>query len=256
MNAGNPISPTGPCPTAATSRSSTGSMITRDTCCPAPPTGAWPAPTWWPASPPPPPPPACRPPPSPTTDRSTPHDSPTPQRLRTPAGQSGHHSEKRSPRTPPDPRQNRTLPPNPQTLAGLPTPARHHHRHANPARRLRRHLQHRAHPPRPTPGTTPAQAYQARPKASPPNTAAEHFRIRHDVVDQFGKTHPPPRQPPAPPRHRPHPRTHPRTDPGDHHHRHRRQQKPPPRPQQPPRRPRPQLLAQPNKNPGRWPGNL
>src|ERR1700733_11563035 len=46
-------------------------------CCPAPPTGAWPAPTWWPASPPPPPPPACRPPPSPTTDRSTPHDSPT-----------------------------------------------------------------------------------------------------------------------------------------------------------------------------------
>jgi hypothetical protein len=42
---------------------------------------------------------------------------------------------------------------------------------------------HRALPP----GTTPAQAYQARPKASPPNTAAEHFRIRHDVVDQFGK---------------------------------------------------------------------
>jgi transposase InsO family protein len=31
------------------------------------------------------------------------------------------------------------------------------------------------------------------------------------------------------------------------HHRHRRQQKPPPRPQQPPRRPRPQLLAQPQK---------
>ena len=50
-----------------------------------------------------------------------------------------------------------------------------------------RHLQHRAHPPRPTPGTTPAQAYQAQPKASPLNTAAEHFRIRHDVVDQFGK---------------------------------------------------------------------
>jgi hypothetical protein len=39
---------------------------------------------------------------------------------------------------------------------------------------------HRALPP----GTTPAQAYQARPKASPPNTAAEHFRIRHDVVDR------------------------------------------------------------------------
>jgi transposase InsO family protein len=42
---------------------------------------------------------------------------------------------------------------------------------------------HRALPP----GTTPAQAYHARPKASPPNTATGHFRIRHDTVDQFGK---------------------------------------------------------------------
>jgi len=42
---------------------------------------------------------------------------------------------------------------------------------------------HRALPP----GTTPAQAYQARPKANPPHTAHRHFRIRHDTVDQFGK---------------------------------------------------------------------
>jgi transposase InsO family protein len=35
--------------------------------------------------------------------------------------------------------------------------------------------------------TTPAQAYSARPKASPPHTARGHFRIRHDTVDQFGK---------------------------------------------------------------------
>src|SRR5277367_2308303 len=42
---------------------------------------------------------------------------------------------------------------------------------------------HRALPP----GTTPAQAYQARPKAAPPHTAHGHFRIRHDTVDQFGK---------------------------------------------------------------------
>jgi transposase InsO family protein len=42
---------------------------------------------------------------------------------------------------------------------------------------------HRALPP----GTTPAQAYHARPQASPPNTATGHFRIRHDTVDQFGK---------------------------------------------------------------------
>jgi transposase InsO family protein len=36
-------------------------------------------------------------------------------------------------------------------------------------------------------GTTPAQAYSARPKASPPHTATGHFHIRHDTVDQFGK---------------------------------------------------------------------
>lgn len=42
---------------------------------------------------------------------------------------------------------------------------------------------HRAHP-----GTiTPEQAYLARPKASPTGAPAEHFRIRHDIVDQFGK---------------------------------------------------------------------
>ena len=42
---------------------------------------------------------------------------------------------------------------------------------------------HRALPP----GTTPARAYHARPKAGPPHTATGHFRIRHDTVDQFGK---------------------------------------------------------------------
>jgi transposase InsO family protein len=42
---------------------------------------------------------------------------------------------------------------------------------------------HRAHHPR----RTPQQAYLARPKATPPTTSAEHFRIRHDTVDQFGK---------------------------------------------------------------------
>ncbi|CQD20202.1 transposase fora [Mycobacterium lentiflavum] len=35
--------------------------------------------------------------------------------------------------------------------------------------------------------TTPAQAYTARPKASPPHSPTGHFRIRHDTVDQFGK---------------------------------------------------------------------
>jgi transposase InsO family protein len=44
----------------------------------------------------------------------------------------------------------------------------------------------RTHRALPT-GTTPAQAYAARPKASPAHTANGHFRIRHDTVDQFGK---------------------------------------------------------------------
>jgi transposase InsO family protein len=43
---------------------------------------------------------------------------------------------------------------------------------------------HRALPP----NTTPAMAYTALPKASPPGIEpTEHFRIRHDTVDQFGK---------------------------------------------------------------------
>lgn len=46
------------------------------------------------------------------------------------------------------------------------------------------HRPHRGLPP----GTTPAQAYTALPKASPPGRPTdEHFRIRHDTVDQFGK---------------------------------------------------------------------
>jgi transposase InsO family protein len=44
--------------------------------------------------------------------------------------------------------------------------------------------QHRALPPR----TTPAQAYTALPKASPPaSTPGNHFRIRRDTVDECGK---------------------------------------------------------------------
>ena len=43
---------------------------------------------------------------------------------------------------------------------------------------------HRALPPR----TTPAQAYTALPKATPPaSTADQHFRIRRDTVDHCGK---------------------------------------------------------------------
>jgi hypothetical protein len=34
---------------------------------------------------------------------------------------------------------------------------------------------------------TPAQAYNALPKAHPAAAATEHFRIRHDTIDQFGK---------------------------------------------------------------------
>lgn len=37
-------------------------------------------------------------------------------------------------------------------------------------------------------GTTPAHAYTTLPKAAPPAiTPGEHFGIRHDAVDQFGK---------------------------------------------------------------------
>lgn len=42
---------------------------------------------------------------------------------------------------------------------------------------------HRAHPGH----LTPEQAYLARPKAHPPGLPADTFRIRHDVVDHFGK---------------------------------------------------------------------
>jgi hypothetical protein len=42
---------------------------------------------------------------------------PRPQRLRAPAGQSGHHPERRPPRTPANPKQDRALSPNPQTVA-------------------------------------------------------------------------------------------------------------------------------------------
>jgi len=100
---------------------------------------------------------------------------------------------------------------------------------------------HRALPP----GTTPAQAYQARPKANPPHTAHGHLPMPPRHGRPIRQTHPAPRQPITPPRQRPHSRTHPRADPCHHRHRHRHQQKPSPRPEQPPDRPRPKLLAQP-----------
>ena len=67
----------------------------------------------------------------------------------------GRHPEERPPRPSSNPRQNRTLPPNPQTLAHRRDPTRHHRRTTNPARHLRRHLQHPTPTPRPHPRATP-----------------------------------------------------------------------------------------------------
>jgi transposase InsO family protein len=51
-----------------------------------------------------------------------------------------------------------------------------------------RHIYNTARPHRAHPGRrTPEQAYLARPKAHPARYPLEHFRIRHDTVDQFGK---------------------------------------------------------------------
>ena len=113
---------------------------------------------------------------------------PRPQRLRTPTRQPGHHPEKRSPRPPPDPRQNRTIPSNPQTLAPPRAPA--------PPPSPTCNNSSTNSPLSTTPNahtapyhrrTTPAQAYHARPKANPTNEPTGHFRIRHDTIDQFGK---------------------------------------------------------------------
>ncbi len=182
MNAGNPISPTGPCPTAATSRSSTGSMITRDTCCPAPPTGAWPAPTWWPASPPPPPPPACRPPPSPTTDRSTRH--------RTSAGLPGpaqsqptQHRRRTLPHPPPCRRPIRQTHPPPRQP---PAPPRHRphpptHPRTDPGDHHHRHRRQQKPPPRPQqPPRRPRPQLLAQPKQKPRPLAGES--VTHDAT--------------------------------------------------------------------------
>jgi hypothetical protein len=103
---------------------------------------------------------------------------------------------------------------------------------------------HRALPPR----TTPAQAYTALPKATPPAiNPTEHFRIRRDTADDCGKltlryanrvhhlgigvAHAGTQSP----------------HPGDRHHRQRHRPNNPPSHRQPPHRPRPQLLAQPTK---------
>ena len=125
-----------------------------------------------------------------------------PQRLRTPTRHPGHHPEKRPPRPPPNPRQNRTIPPNPQTLAPPAPPPRHHGRHATTPRPIHRvyntERTHRALPP----STTPAQAYNARPKANPTNEPTGHFRSPPRHHRPIRQTHPALRQPHPPPRHR------------------------------------------------------
>jgi transposase InsO family protein len=105
---------------------------------------------------------------------------------------------------------------------------------------------HRALPPR----TTPAQAYTALPKATPPAiNPAEHFRIRRDTVDDCGKLTLRYTNPRTPPRRRCRPCRHQSPHPGQRHHRHRHRPNNPPTHRQPPHRPRPQLLAQPTKTP-------
>ncbi|TLH57030.1 integrase core domain-containing protein, partial [Mycolicibacterium aubagnense] len=136
--------------------------------------------------------------------------------------------------------------------------------------------------------TTPAQAYTTRPKATPTGTV-EHFRIRHDTVDQFGKLTlrhgsrlhhlgigrrhagtpvlilvatstvtviSTTSYTPAPPGHRTPPRRHTRAHPGGHQHRHRDQHNQLHPDRRPPHQPRPKLLAPPTKNPGQKAGVL
>ncbi len=162
-------------------------MTTPDIYCRAPPTAGSPAPTSSPTSP---PPPTLRPARL-NTDRQriglhlTIH--PRPQRLRTPTRQPGHHPEKRPPG---HPQTQGKIERFHQTLKRWLTP-RPRPDHPAALQNLLDHFTvvynterpHRALPP----GTTPAQAYNARPKAAPPNTTNGHFRIRHDTVDQFGK---------------------------------------------------------------------
>lgn len=112
---------------------------------------------------------------------------PRPQRLRTPPGNPGHHPEKRPPRPPTNPRENRTLPPNPQTLAGCPPAPSHHHRTADPAQHLHRHLQPPPHPPRPPRTNHPPTGLHRQTQSPPDRQPSAQFRIRHDHVDQFGK---------------------------------------------------------------------
>ena len=188
-NAGNRTSPTGIWLMAPMSRSSTGSTITPDTCCAATAYRRVAGPDvvasfiatvntyGLPAS---------------TFDRQRLglHLTirPRPQRVRTAPGQPGHHPKKRPPQSSPNPRQNRTLPPNPQTLAHPPTQTRHLAELQTQLDTFRAlyntQRTHRALPAH----TTPAQAYTARPKAQPTGIEpTEHFRIRHDTVDQCGK---------------------------------------------------------------------
>ena len=113
---------------------------------------------------------------------------------------------------PPDLRESRTLPPDREgwlaTRPPAPTiPA------CNPARRLRRLLQHRPSPPSPR-ATHPQDAYDSRPKAlptgSPSTTTATASATTRSTATE---THPPPQQPAPSHRHRPPPRTPTRTHP-------------------------------------------
>ena len=97
-----------------------------------------------------------------------------------------HHAEELPTQPPPDLRQSRTRPADPQEVAQHPTTSGDHRRAPDPARHLGRALQHR--PPTPIPGgRTPAQAYQARPKATPTRSNhGSHYRQRYDQVDKTG----------------------------------------------------------------------
>ena len=249
-NAGNPISPTGSWPTAAKSRSSTGSTITPDTCCPPPPTTRG------------------RPRRGRQLHRHRQHPRPTglhvdrqrfglhrtihprPQRIRTTPAQPGHHPKERPPRPPPNPRQNRTLPPNPQTLADPTTPTNRPRRHSNPTRHLPRHLQHRAPPPRPTATHHPRTGLH-RPTQSHPTRHRAHRTLPHPPRHRrstaanspcatpaayITSASAPPTPAPKSSSSSPPPPSPSSTNPTTTH-------------RQPPHRPRPQLLAQPTKTP-------
>jgi Integrase core domain len=123
-----------------------------------------------------------------TTDRSTPHDSPTATTTSNAYWPAWASSRKTVTPATPKPKAKserfhqtlkRWLTPRPHPtdlnhLQALLDTFRTHYNTARPHRALPEHR-------------TPAQAYTALPKAAPANAPTTHFRIRHDSVDQFGK---------------------------------------------------------------------